>query len=392
MIRILFVEDDPIVMDNMRRVLSIMRRQWDMKFFKSAEEALVAMNDRPFDVIVTDFAMPGMNGSELLAMVQYQFPRAVRVLMANTDEVETSVAGASVAHRIMRKPCDPGELSLAILRAFELEQRLSDPDLQSMISEVGTLPSPSQSVIALNDLLSQDDASLDDICAVIQDNVSMTAKVLQVVNSAYFSLRNPISDVRDAITYLGVDAIRNLCVAMELMKAFEEAPPMVQAIVDEIHERSIAVAHVAREISTDRNMGSVAYVAAMLHDVGLLVLATQMPERFLELRVHTMRSNLALTEVELEVFGAHHADIGAHILDLWGLPFDIVEAVARHHDAMDVPTTELDVLHAVHIAEAIVSSQEAGEQAWEYDGALDEEYLKALGVNEQVMQLTLPNG
>lgn len=389
MIRILFVEDDPIVMDNMRRVLSVMRRQWDMKFFKSAEEALESMMERPFDVIVTDFDMPGMNGSELLAMAQYQFPRAVRVLMAEAGEADTSIAGAAVAHRILRKPCDPSELSFAILRAYELEQRLSDPDLQSMISEVGILPSPSQSVIALNDLLARDDANIEEIVEIVQDNVSMTAKLLQVVNSAYFSLRSPITDVRDAITYLGLDAVRNLCVAMELLKTFEEAPAMVQAIVDEIHERSVAVAHLAREIAPSRQKASAAYAAALLHDIGLLVFACQMPERFLELRVQTMRSSLALTEVELEVFGAHHADVGAHLLDLWGLPFEIIEAVARHHDAMEVPTTELDVLHAVHIAEAIVAQQEAGEGDWGYEGALDEEYLKSLGVNEKVVNLTL---
>jgi putative nucleotidyltransferase with HDIG domain len=390
MIRIVFVEDDAVVMSNMRRVLSVMRREWDMKFYSSAEDALIGLQERAFDVVVSDFDMPGMNGAEFLALVQYQFPRAVRVLMAGPDEAHLALAAAPVAHRIVAKPCDPDELSKEIQRVFELEQRLNDPDLQSMISEVGALPSPSQSVVQLNDLLGRDDATITDICEVIESNAAMTAKLLQVVNSAYFSLRSHVADVHEAVSYLGFDAVRNLCVAMEIIKTFEESPKIVQSIVDEIHERSIAVAHVARELCPNRARASEAYVAALLHDVGLMVLATRLPEKFLELRVQTMHTNLSLTEVEMEIFGAHHADIGASLLDLWGLPFEIIEAVARHHDSFDVPANRLDALHALAIADAVVSSQEAGEEAWESD-ALDSEYLRKLGVDEeQVMRMAMP--
>jgi len=391
MIRILFVEDDPVVMANMRRSLAVMRREWDMRFFATAEDALLGMADRPFDVVVTDLAMPGMDGTELLALVQYQHPRVVRVLMAEPDAAGGMVRAAGVAHRILRKPCDPSELAFAIQRAFELEQRLSDPDLQSMISEVGALPSPSLAVVRLNDLFAFDEVDVDDVAGVVSSDVGMTAKLLQVVNSAYFSLAHHITDVREAVSYLGLDVVRNLCVAMELMKSFEQAPPTVQAIVDEIHEHSLTVAGVARELIQDRTKANDAFVGAMLHDVGLLVLATQLPEQFLELRVQTMRSNLPLTEVELEVIGAHHADIGAHLLDLWGLPSTIVEAVARHHDAFDVPSTGLEPVHAVHIADAVVSGRlDAGATAWEQDGELSPALLERLGIDERMMRLALP--
>lgn len=75
MIRIVFIEDDSIVMSNLRRTLSIMRREWDMKFYASGEEALIAMAQRPFDVVVADFEMPGMSGSEVLTHVQYNYSR-----------------------------------------------------------------------------------------------------------------------------------------------------------------------------------------------------------------------------------------------------------------------------------------------------------------------------
>lgn len=390
MIRIVFVEDDPVVMSNLRRVLSVMRREWDMRFFASGEEALMHMSEKPFDVVVSDLSMPGMTGMELLSLVQYQYPRVVRVLLSEPSEAQGVVRGAGVAHRIMRKPCDPAELSMAVQRAFELEQRLCDPDLQSMISEVGTLPSPSSIVTELNDLLGRDDSTVSEVAAVVGSDVGMTAKLLQVVNSAYFGLSHPMTDVREAIAYLGLDTVRNLTVAMKMLECFDSGPALVRSAIEEIHDHSLAVAHVARELIVDRNQANQAFVAALLHDVGLLLVASEMPERFLELRVQTMRCSLPLTELETEILGAHHADIGAHLLDLWGLPYEIVEAVARHHDAVDVPATKIDAVHAVHIADAIVNKCEDADDS-EWDGecdALEPSYLERLGVAERVLRMT----
>jgi putative nucleotidyltransferase with HDIG domain len=389
MIRILFVEDDPVVMANLRRVLSTMKREWEMRFCTNGEEAVTTLMERTFDVIVTDLSMPGMNGMELLALTQYQHPRMIRVLVSDVDNSDHVVNGAGVAHRILRKPFDPAELSAAIDRCIELEQRLNDPDLQRMISEVGVLPSPSRTVVELNDLLGQEDATVDSIAAVVGSDMNMTAKLLQVVNSAYFSLSHHITDVREAVSYLGLDTVRNLTVAMELMRSFEVGPALVQSTIDELHERSLTVAHLARELMPDRASANDAFVAALLHDVGLLVVASQLPEKFIELRVQTMRGNLPMTEVEMSVIGAHHADIGAHLLDLWGLPYEIVEAVARHHDAADLPSSGLDVVHAVHIAEAIVNghTDDGDDTEWEPGGELDADYLDQLGVAEKVYRL-----
>ena len=365
MIRILFIEDNAVELSNMRRVLSVMRREWDMKFFTCAEDALLSMAERPFDVVVTDYDMPGMNGIELLSLCQYQYSRAVRVLLSDSVDADGVIRSAGVAHRMLRKPCDPGELLAAIQRAYELEQRLNDPDLQSMIGEVGSLPTPSRSVVLLNDLLSRDDTTLAEVAEVVSTDINLTAKLLQIVNSAYFSLQHQISDVREAVSYLGLDAVRNLCVAVELLKEFEQPSTLVQTMVDEIHEHSLAVAYLARQVMPDRISGSDAYVAALLHDVGLLVIAQQMPDKFIELKVQSMNTDLPLTEVEMEVIGGHHSDIGALLLDLWGLPTHIVEAVARHHDASDLPATNLDIVHAVFVADAIISGRlEASEDEW----------------------------
>ncbi len=385
MIRILFVEDDAIQMANLRRSLSIMKSEWEMRFTTSGEEALIELAEKRFDVVVTDYSMPGMNGIELLSLVQYLHPKLVRVLLSDYTEMGAAVRGAGVAHRMLRKPFDPAELAVVVMRTFELEQRLNDSDLQEVIGRIGTLPSPRGSVLRLNDLFNHEETSIDEVAEVVSSDVAMTAKLLQVVNSAYFGLNHHIADVRDAIAYLGLDAVRNVTVATEIMKSLQSGSALVQSAIEEIHEHSLTVAHIARELMPERSKATDAFVAAMLHDVGQLVIAAHMPERYLEIRVVSMRSNLCLTEVENEILGASHCDIGAHLLDLWGMPYEIVEAVARHHEAPYLATNGMEVVHAVYIADALVAAQsEPGETIWEHDGGLDPEYVERVGMTERV--------
>lgn len=385
MIRILFVEDDPVLMSNMRRTLSVMRRHWDMRFFSSAEEAVLAMARQPFDVVVTDLTLKGMNGDEFLSLTQYQYPKVVRVLMADRTEVKETVSNAAIAHCVIAKPCDPSELAVAVQRVIDVEQRLSDPDLQSMLSEVGMLPSPTQAVTHLNDLVGRDDVSVAQIAEIVSTDMNMTAKLLQVVNSAFFGLTRHIGDVREAIALLGLNTVQNFCVTVEILRTFETVPVLVQSVVDEIHDRSLTTAYLARDLVTDPQQAGEAYVAGLLHDVGLLVVAQSRPEQLLELRVEACRTSLPITEIERDVLGAHHADIGAFLLDLWGFPYEIVEAVARHHDANETIGSKVDVMHAVYIADMLSGSRQGEPYSeWEQLGELDDDYLASLGVLERV--------
>ncbi len=179
MIRILFVEDDPIVMSTLRHTLSDMHHEWEMRFAMSAEEALTMLDELPYDVVVSDYHMPGLKGDELLALVRYQHQRVIRVLLLEEHEGEGAARGAGAAHCILRKPCDPRQLAVVVERACELEQRLADPDLQAIVAGIGTLPSPTGMVLELNDLLNRDDTTAGEVAQLIENDAAMTAKLLQ---------------------------------------------------------------------------------------------------------------------------------------------------------------------------------------------------------------------
>lgn len=381
MIRVLFVDTDPVRSANARRSCATMRREWDMKFFVEVGEVLAFMEEHAFDVVVAGADASVSGGIHLLEHIRRVHPRVVRILLVDPVAGPEATRGIASAHRILAQPADPAEVRDAVDRALELEQRLHDPDLLSMVSAAGSLPMPSAELLRLNELAAQPDCDFDDVADVLGGSPAMTAKVLQAVNSAYFSLPLHVTDVRSAVGYLGLDAVRNMCAAVELSVAFNDVEPIVEGLVGEVHEHCLAVASATRELLDGRAKASEAFVAGMLVDVGLLLLAARMPERFLELRVQAMRTQLPLRELEEELLGAQHADLGAHLLDLWGLPVGIVEAVARHHDEVALQEGGLDVQQAVRVADSLVCARaSAVGTLWSSVETFDAEQLERAGV------------
>jgi CheY-like chemotaxis protein len=115
--RILFVDDEPRVLDGLRRMLRSRRREWSLHFAMSGDEALEQLAELPFDVIVSDMRMPRMDGATLLGIVQESFPSVIRIVLTGHTEPEGRAHALPVAHQFLTKPCDPFTLQAAIDRA-----------------------------------------------------------------------------------------------------------------------------------------------------------------------------------------------------------------------------------------------------------------------------------
>src|SRR5215469_9947183 len=117
MTRILFVDDEPKVLDGLRRLLRPQRLQWDMSFIEGGEAALALLDQSPFDVIVSDLKMPGMDGTALLERAREHHPQVVRIVLSEYADLEAAFRAAQVAHQLLLKPCDAEMLRVAIDRA-----------------------------------------------------------------------------------------------------------------------------------------------------------------------------------------------------------------------------------------------------------------------------------
>ena len=124
----------------------------------------------------------------------------------------------------------------------------------------------------------------------------------------------------------------------------------------------------------------------MLHDVGKLVLVTRLPEQALAIAAAAAETGRPWHELEEEVLGVTHAEIGAYLLGLWGLPQQTVEALAFHHTPERLSRTAFDVLSAVYVADVLIDEEMVAQNLGgaELSGPLDDEYLATLGVADQV--------
>ena len=356
---VLFVDDEPAVLAGLRRMLHGMRSQWQMTFVLDGAAAVAVLAEGPVDVVVADMRMPGMDGATLLAEVRRHWPEVVRIILSGFADQGAALRSVPVAHQFLSKPCDPAVLMATVRGACELQERLSRPELRRLVGGLGALPSAPRSFAAITDALAQPEVCIETVAAVIEQDPGCAAKLLQLVNSAFFGLARTVTRVREAVAYLGVARVRDVVLAAEVADMFRCTTPGLAGIVEEINEHSVAVALVARErVGPDRAHD--AFVAGVLHDVGRLALATVMPGVYAGVE-RDRRAGADLTSIELERLGATHGDVGAYLLRLWGLPFPLVDAVARHHDPEAAEDAD-PVVAAVASAEATVGGADGPAQ------------------------------
>lgn len=385
-INLLLVDDDFIAIDRLRSQLGSTTVGWTIRFARSAAEALQELQDGgPCDVIVTDLRMPLVDGADLLAAVKARSPETVRVVASDFLDLPSALRSLPVAQRFVTQPLQLDQLHQIVQDCRSLHSRLTDPRLRALVGGLDVLPSPSGGVLELNAALNRPDAKVDEVAAIVERDPAMTAKLLQLVNSAFFGLNRRVTNVQHAVTYLGLATVRNLLTAVELVRAFQPADPRLGHIVEEIQAHSLAVAETARTLMTHRHQVHDAFAAGMMHDVGLLALIACAPERFIEVRDEAVRNGLPLTACEERVLGVSHAALGGYVLDLWGLPYSLVEAVSRSHDADRIPERQVTPTHAVFVAEQLVNV--SGKAAFEGGRLPDPEYLAALGFSSFVTQM-----
>ncbi len=380
-LRILFVDDEMPVLDALRRMLHTMRQQWEMAFVISGEAALEVLEREPFDVIVCDMRMPGIDGATLLAKVRELYPDMVRIVLSGYTERETVLRVVGRTHQFLSKPCEPEMLKRTIARAFAMRCLLKSDVLRGLaanMDELPSLPSLYQELVAE---LQKPNASMSKLADVIRKDVAMSAKVLHLVNSAYFGLRSPVSSVERAINYLGLDMLQALVLSHHLFTSQRSSLPP-EFSLEGLWEHSFRASVLAKAIGKMEQLSQPevddAVTASMLHDVGKLLLAANFPERYQEVLRRHRRSDEPLWALERRTFGATHGELGAYLMGLWGLADSTVEAVAYHANPSESPIPESNVLVVVHAASALASNPEASTPEDPSTHA-DQSYLENIG-------------
>lgn len=140
MVRILFVDDEPNILQGLRRTLHAAARDWDLRFALSGAEALQLLAEQPCDVIATDLQMPGMDGAALLSEVKRRWPSTLRIITSGSCEQGQVVKAVGTAHQYLSKPYDTGTLKQTIERSLRQRTLLGDSALARFVSGINHQP------------------------------------------------------------------------------------------------------------------------------------------------------------------------------------------------------------------------------------------------------------
>jgi len=386
MINILFVDDEPNILDGLQRMLRSMRRDWQMTFAGSGNEALDLLKEKSIDVIVSDMKMPGIDGARLLGEVRERYPQIIRIILSGYSEKDMIMKSVGTTHQYLSKPCDPELLKSTVKRVCALRDLLTDEHLRRLVSQMPNIPSLPTLYSELIEELNSPEPSTRKVGKIVKQDIGMTVKILQIVNSAFFGLQRRVSDSNEAVEFLGLDTISSLTLGLGIISQLEKSGAQAQ-LLTKLWDHSLAVGAWASKIArSEFPMVAVdAFTAGLLHDIGEVVLAVNLPAGFLEAQRLVETENISRSDAERRVFDTTHAEVGAYLLGLWGLPTPVVEAVAYHHCPNDALTDSFTALSAVHIANAIQRSTESN-GTHKSPPYFDYDYLAKLGLVEKIPQ------
>jgi putative nucleotidyltransferase with HDIG domain len=352
--QILFVDDDCNILEGLQRALRTQRHDWDMQYVMSGDQALEIMDAKSVDLIVTDMRMPEMDGADLLREVMKRHPETIRMVLSGQADSQLVMKAVGVAHQFISKPCDPETLKSIVNRAISLRALLKDSGLKSIISEMDTLPSVPTLYLEMAEEVQSPESSIQKVGRIIARDPAMTAKILQLANSAFFGLRRRISNPADAVAYLGLDHVQHLFLAVHAFSQFSP-PPTTSFSIELLWEHSLATAELAKSIAKEEEASKAiaedAFTAGLLHDIGKLMLACRLARRHGEAAYVAKMRGVPLWVAEREILSVTHAEVGAYLLGLWGLPDSIVESVAYHHCPVECADSSFSALTALHAAD-----------------------------------------
>ena len=384
--RILFVDDEPYVLEGLRRMLRPMRHEWEVAFADSSKAALKLLAESRFDMVVSDMLMPGMSGVELLDEVKTRYPDTIRVVLSGHSDEETILRSVEPAHQYLAKPCDPEQLKSTIARACALRELLTKELLSPVISRVGSLPSAPSLYLELLGELRSAEPSIERVAEIVARDVGMTAKILQLVNSAFFGLHSHVANIQQAVSIIGLKTLKALVLSVQVFSQFQQRK-MSGLHIDNLMNHSMETAVFARMIAEmekqDKEVTNFSFLAGLLHDVGKLVLATGFPDKYADVSRSDDVDRTSTCEAERRVFGSSHGEVGAYLMGLWGIPDVIVEALAFHHNPSACVHRRFSPLTAVHVANAFAHEQDSGVTVTP-PSEVDRDYLEMLGLMNRI--------
>lgn len=352
--RILFVDDEEDVLAGLRTGLRRTRKRFDCDFAVGGAAALELLSDHGFDIVVSDMRMPGMDGVELLSEVAVRYPDIVRIVLSGEAGTDLLIRALHITHQWLAKPCSSETLIEALDNAIRFRSVLRANNALEAVVSLDALPSPPRLYERVVTCATSPNASIDKIAAIVFEDPAITSKVLQLANSAFAS-GGHISDLQTAIVRIGIENLSRLVLVAGLLDTWTDDVLIPGMSSEACIDLAQLAAQEAAELASPDSAAE-ASIAALLHPVGLMIMAVALPDLLDEVIQHARTESIDVVQAGRLLHGMDHALLAGHLLSVWGLPTDIVLAVVGSVDEPQQTTGTLPlddvVRHAVRSAQA----------------------------------------
>ena len=379
---ILFVDDNDNVIQGLKRQLRPFRDEWQLYFANNAEAALAVMENQPIDLIVSDMLMPDIRGEELLLTIKQLYPATIRIIFSGYSDETTLKKALEVAHQYFCKPCNIETLRESISQIFQIQTTIDNPRIIQSLGDPSQLPSLPKIYHDINAAIASETSTVVALADIFARDMVLSARLLQLVNSPYFGIRQRISSLSEAIGMVGIKMLNNLVLSLHIKNAFPVTDPKMLGYLEYLWQDAWQVASLAKCISLAENQPEdrpdQAYLGGLLHNLGLLVFMSRGSDQLKTFMHEVKNSKTPVHQLERQTFGFTRYEAAAYLLSLWKIPPRIIESVLLQNTPNDSDYDGMNALTAVHVAAYLLKPSGRNECDRLFEIDLDQDYLQRI--------------
>ncbi len=383
-LKVMFVDDDKLILDGLRRQFRSKRDVWIMRFANNAQDAIELLEEEPADIVISDMRMPGMNGAELLSHIQQRWPQTVRFILSGQTDQADLLSNIGAIHQFLQKPCEQIHLESAIDRTLMLNANVESRRAKDLVSSVSSMPIISDTYTNLCELLEADEVNAEIVARVVSQDVSLTVKILQLVNSAFFGMPRSISSIKEAVVIIGFKPLLEIIITANIFHALDSGD-ITGCTVNAIWTKSMSIGSQARALAKQcnqsRDIQELANLSGMFSHLGRAIVAWENPADFHAVHDIVAEGETDYKTEELTRFGASQETIGAYALGIWGFSEKIIHAIAYQDNPAESGIETADSpLPWLHLARAIAVPSKYTQQI-----TPDYEWLESIGISRDII-------
>lgn len=360
LVRILAVVRQPEALQDLANEMRRTQPGWILEFAENPSRALQRIAHKNYDAVISDLGIPSQSGLDFLQKVRERCPDVLRIIWTSHASWQLGLQLLGLVHQHLTRADSPAVLIEHLQSSLSVGHHLKSAALRRIIGQVQSLPSIPALYFELLQVLRAPDSDANNVAAIISRDLAMTAKMLKLANSPFFGLDHQITNPVEAVIQLGVETVERLVLLIQIFSLFKNVD-LGFFSTERLWSHSWDCGRLARRVAEleqhSTEAANLITTAGLLHDVGKLLLATAFAHDFQQALNCAHEQNIPLWQAEQNVFGASHADVGAFLLSLWGLPDRIVEAVLRHHQPGACSSSPLCPAGCVHLANALANTQ-----------------------------------